>query len=519
MRIITNQEAHWIDSWAETKGLLPTAILMENAGAAVAQVVSEKLKERFKEKHLSKEIVILAGFGNNGADGLVAARHLDEMGYEVRIITPAPGGHTSDLFEKQAAIIERLDIPMMSIEEGVDSLEGAAVIVDALIGTSLSGDLRESMLTVLDAVEAYLEVYEDTLVVAVDLPSGVNGNDGTVSNGTLGVDLTVTFGAAKQGMYLYPAREYCGHIIVKGLGFNWELALLDEDNQVFPSELVNASIAASLVPEREATAHKGTNGHVLIIGGAAGMIGAPVLASEGAFRSGAGKVSTVVPSDCLEALQAKIRPEILTGSFSNLIHLRMHNEGKDAVVIGPGLGRNEEISTLAKNFMTHTELPMVVDADGLWALGNVVTMDEILKAKPIPTILTPHPGEFSRLSGKSVKDIEADRIGIARDFAIAHNVILVLKGAPTVVASPDGFVAVNESGNEGMGSGGMGDTLSGIIGAFLAQGLEALEAAMLGVYVHGAGADSLQEARPWGFTATEVAEQVPYELMKLINLE
>lgn len=519
MRIITNQEAHWIDAWAETKGRIPTAILMENAGSAVAQVIDESLKERFKEEASTKEVVILSGFGNNGADGLVAARHLDEMGYEVRIITLAPTGHTSDLFEKQAAIIEGLDIPMMSIEEGVDSLEGAAVIVDALIGTSLNGELRESMLDVLDAVEAYLDVYEDTIVIAVDMPSGVNGNDGSVSNGTLGVDKTVTFGAAKQGMYLYPAHEYCGEIIVKGLGFNWEMALMDEGNHNFPTELINAPLAASLVPEREVTAHKGTNGHVLIIGGAAGMIGAPVLAAEGAFRTGAGKVSAVVPTDCLEAMQAKVWPEILTGSFSNIIHLRMHNEGKDAVVIGPGLGRNEEISTLAKNFISTTEQPLVIDADGLWALGNILTVDDMLKAKSVPPILTPHPGEFSRLSGKSVADIEADRIGIARDFAISHNVILVLKGAPTVIAGPDGFVAVNSSGNEGMGSGGMGDTLSGIIGALLAQGLESLEAAILGVYIHGAGADSLQEKRPWGFTATEVAEQVPYELMKLLDLE
>lgn len=515
MRILTSKEAHFVDVWAAEKGHLPTLVLMENAGHGVAQVIVGELKRRFINDYKEKEIVILAGFGNNGADGLVAARHLDELGYEVRILTPVPTGHESELFTLQKNSLETLDIPVLSIADGVDILEGATVIVDALIGTSLQGELREPMLAVLDAVESYLDIYKDTLVIAVDMPSGVHPDNGAVANGTLGVDITVTFGTPKQGMYLYPAREYCGKIVTKSLGFNWELALFDESNDSFPTELIDAELASALLPEREPTAHKGTNGHVLIIGGAAGMIGAPVMATEGALRAGAGKVTAIVPTDCLSAMQAKVRPEIMTGAFNNLIHLRMHGEHKEAIVIGPGLGRNEEISTLAKNFMAQTTAPLVIDADALWAIGNMLTFSDALKGKPVPPILTPHPGEFSRLTGKSVEEIEAHRIDLARQFAIDHQVVLVLKGAPTVVASPDGFVAVNESGNAGMGSGGMGDVLSGIIAGFLGQGLEAVEAAMLAVYLHGKSADTLSESRPFGYTATEVAAQLPYEMNKI----
>ncbi|MDY3973049.1 NAD(P)H-hydrate dehydratase [uncultured Veillonella sp.] len=515
MRILTSKEAQFIDSWAETKGHLPTSLLMENAGHGVAQVIAEELKKRFKELHKEQEILILAGFGNNGADGLVAARHLDAWGYEVRVLTPNSGGSESELFTMQKEIVDSLDIPVLSLADGVDIIEGATVIVDALIGTSLQGPLRQPMLDLLDAVEAYLDIYKDTLVIAVDMPSGVHPDTGDVANGTLGVDITITFGAPKQGMYLYPAREYCGDIIIKGLGFNWELALYDETNESFPTELIDDELASALIPEREATAHKGTNGHVLIIGGAAGMIGAPVMATEGALRAGAGKVTAIVPTDCLSAMQAKVRPEIMTGAFSNLIHLRMHGGEKNAIVIGPGLGRNEEISTLAKNFMAQTTAPLVIDADALWAIGNMLTFSESLKGKPVPPILTPHPGEFSRLTGKSVEEIEAQRVELARQFAIQHQVVLVLKGAPTVVTSPDGFVAINKSGNPGMGSGGMGDVLAGIIAGFLGQGLEAVEAAMLAVYLHGKSADTLNEARLFGYTATEVAEQLPYEISKL----
>ncbi|WP_298703125.1 NAD(P)H-hydrate dehydratase [uncultured Veillonella sp.] len=519
MRILSSKEAHFVDTWAENKGTLPTALLMENAGHGVALVIDEELNKKYGTHRFEKEIVILAGPGNNGADGLVAARHLDEKGYEVRIICPHSTGNESELFKMQQKIIDGLDIPLMTLEDGVDSLEGVAVIVDALIGTALKGELREPYMAILDAVESYLDIYKDTLVVAVDMPSGVHPDDGSVANGTLGVDLTVTFGAPKQGMYLYPAREYCGHIITQGLGFNWELALFDEENQSFPTELIDEDLATALLPEREMTAHKGTNGHVLIIGGAAGMIGAPVMAAEGALRTGAGKVTTIVPTDCLSSMQAKVRPEIMTGAFSNLIHLRMHGDSKNAIVIGPGLGRNEEISNLTKNFMAQTTAPLVVDADALWAMGNILTFSEQLQGKEVPPILTPHPGEFSRLTGKSIEYIEAHRVELARDFAITHKVVLVLKGAPTVVASPDGFVGINSTGNPGMGSGGMGDILSGIIAALLGQGLEAVEAALLGVYLHGKSADTLGEQRPWGFTASEVAAQVPYEIDRLLSLD
>lgn len=513
MRILAKDEAKFIDQWAVEKGGLPLAVLMENAGRGVA----EAIVEAFEELDEPLEIVIVAGKGNNGADGLVAARHLEEWGHEVRIVIPDEG-EGSELFEEQMAAIEALEIPVLTIDDG-DVFEAADVIVDGLLGTGLTGELCDSVMEILDRIDAHVETYPDTLMVAIDVPSGMNSNTGEVANGTVAMDITVTFGAPKIGMLLYPACAYCGKIAVKGLGFSWEMALLDDDNKQYPTELITPDLVTALLPEREETAHKGTNGHTLIIGGSDGMIGAPLLAAEAAVHAGAGKVTAVVPFDCLKMLQTKVMPEVLTGSFSSLLHLRMHAADKEAVAIGPGFGRSEESMTLAKTFITTTEVPLVIDADGLWALGHMDTVGDEFAKRDFPAILTPHPGEFARLTGLSVEEIEADRVEIARQFAIKYKVVLVLKGAPTVVASPEGLAAVNYSGNEGMGTGGMGDTLTGIIASLLGQGLEELEAAMVGVYLHCAAADELYEERNFGYTPSEVSRQLPYTMTELLDMD
>lgn len=514
MRILAKEEAKFIDQWAVEKGGLPLAVLMENAGRGVA----EAIVEAFEEIESPLEIVIVAGKGNNGADGLVAARQLEEWGHEVRIVIPNDDSHASELFDQQMAAIDALEIPVLTIEDG-DVFEAADVIVDGLVGTGLTGELRDSIQEILDRIEAHVETYPDTLLVAIDVPSGMNSNTGAVANGTMAMDITVTFGTPKIGMLLYPARSYCGNIAVKGLGFSWEMALLDDENKNYPTELITPDLVAALLPEREETAHKGTNGHTLIIGGSDGMIGAPLLAAEAAVHAGAGKITAVVPSDCLKMLQSKIMPEVLTGSFGSLLHLRMHASEKEAVAIGPGFGRSEESMTLAKTFITTTDAPLVIDADALWAIGNMDTIGDEFAKRDFPAILTPHPGEFARLTGLSVEEIEANRVEIARQFALKYKVVLVLKGAPTVVASPEGLVAVNYSGNEGMGTGGMGDTLTGIIAGLLGQGLEELEAAMAGVYLHGAAADALYEDRNFGYTPSEVSRQLPYTITELLDFD
>ncbi|SUP40730.1 NAD(P)H-hydrate dehydratase [Veillonella criceti] len=514
MRILTKEEAKFIDQWAPTKGHLPLALLMENAGRGVAEAIVTATEE----ENRSLDVVIVAGKGNNGADGLVAARQLEEWGHEVRVVIPCDDKSGSPLFQQQLAAIEALEIPVLTLADG-DVFEAADVIVDGLLGTGLQGELQGPILELLDRMEAHVDTYPDTLLVAIDVPSGLNANTGAVAEGTLGMDLTVTFGAPKQGMCLYPGKSYCGEIIVKGLGFAWETALLDESNEHFPTELITAELIDALLPEREPTYHKGSNGHTLIIGGSDGMIGAPLLAAEAAVYAGAGKVTTVVPSDCLRMLQTKIMPEVMTGSFGNLLHLRMHSSEKQAVAIGPGLGRNEETTTLVKNFMTTTEVPLVIDADALWALGHMDIVGHEFSKRERPVIMTPHLGEFARLTGLTIDSIEANRIEVARQFAIKYQVVLVLKGAPTVVASPDGLVAVNSSGNEGMGTGGMGDTLTGIIASLLGQGLEEVEAAMAGVFLHGAAADFLYETRHVGFMPSEVARQVPYIMTEVVGSE
>lgn len=513
MRILSLEESRAIDCWAPTQAGLPLSLLMENAGHAVACTVAELYRT------MGGTVLIMAGTGNNGADGLVAVRHLVEKGIPVRLHIVGELAKASELFHLQFNALKALNIPFTIIENVVGDeynalLLGTTILVDALVGTGLHGELRSPMAEVLKAVATYIKAYSMTKVVAVDNPSGVNGNTGSMATATLKADVTVTFGAPKQGFYLYPAKSYMGKVLVKSLGIPWKNALVGEDHRTIA---LTANVAMAMLPKRTVTAHKGSCGHTLIIGGSEGMYGAPLMAAHGAIRAGAGKTTLAVPHVCLDVITNRVDTAVMTGSFGNLLQLRMHGSEKDAVAIGPGLGRNEEVATLARNFITTTDRPLVIDADGLWILGHIDRLEGALTNRVRPAILTPHPGEFARLSGIAPEVMEQDRIGTARAFAMKYKVVLVLKGAPTVVAAPNGEVAVNTVGNAGMAIGGMGDVLTGVIASLLGQGATEWEAACGGVYLHSAAADLLATTKPQGFTPDEVADIVPTVIGELLN--
>jgi NAD(P)H-hydrate epimerase len=334
-------------------------------------------------------------------------------------------------------------------------------------------------------------------------------------------DLTVTFALPKLGHALYPGAGLCGDLEVVDIGIPAPLLAKAGDRH----QLVDAAAATSLLPARPPTGHKGTFGHLLVVAGSTGKAGAAAMTAEGGLRSGAGLVTVACPASVQAALAIKLT-EAMTEplaevdgavSLQALAALQRLAEGKSALALGPGLGQHEETFALVRRLVRETPLPLVLDADGLNAIAEHPAV--LRERPPGSAVLTPHPGEMARLTGRTVTEVEADRVGVAREFARRLRVVLVLKGARTVTALPDGRVRLNGSGNPGLASGGMGDVLTGLIGGLLAQGLSPADAAVLGVYLHGRAADRLQQTLgSAGMIATDLLRELPATRKELADI-
>lgn len=515
MRLLRAEEAAYIDQEAPKAFKLPLELLMENAGHGLAVAIQQCYNDTLRK---DVKTLFVIGTGNNGADGLVAARHLLEKGMSVKIWIIGDLSKCTALFHLQYQVLLTMyNNGLMTIIDKAESddytylckqyekdINNYNLVVEGLIGTGLRGNLKESTLNWLQLLKKWRALNHNHKLIAIDVPAGIISNTGSISKEVPKFDYTVTFGAPKQGMFLYPGKEYCGEIITQPLGLPW----VDLLEKFEPTHLVDKKIISHLLPKRSATAHKGTNGHALIVGGHAGMLGAPALASIGALKSGTGKVTVACPELYLGKIQQLIPLEVMTKCYNSADNLLSISTGMDAIGIGPGLGREDTTGILVRNFLLGYKDPIVLDADGLFALGVGKEAQNFLKQLNYQIILTPHVGEFKRLTGLSTNDIESNRIEVARNFAKMTKSILVLKGAPTVIANPIGEVFINSTGNSGMGTGGMGDVLTGIITALIAQGVEPFYAAILGVYLHGASADLLAETKVWGYTPSEVANSV-----------
>ena len=357
---------------------------------------------------------------------------------------------------------------------------------------------------------------------AIDVPAGLDATTGQIAEGTLTYDYTVTFGAIKQGLLLYPGKSVGGIAVVAPLGAPWQQVLGERDITV----TIDSDLAEKLINYRIPMAHKGVNGNALIIGGSNDMIGAPILAAEAAVHSGAGKVTLGVPDEIKPVVQGRIIPEIMvTSTEDNTAML----EGRQVVAMGPGLGRTSDIPDFVNSILDSYEGPLVLDADALYALGHVGSVDKdalrdgeidsiYMVERDLPyCVMTPHLGEFSRLIDLPIKWIERHYITLAREFAKAHQVVLVLKGIPSVVALPDGTVYINTIGNAGMGTGGMGDVLTGVIAGFVSQGYSLQDSAVLGVYVHSRSADILSDTKSWGYTPSDVSASLGCVISELLG--
>jgi len=508
MKVLTAAQMQAVDRRTIEEIGIPGVVLMENAGRGVA----EEIFKRFSTT-VSPRALIVAGKGNNGGDGYVIARHLLNKGWDVQTLILSDRDAVRGDAALNLAALENCGGQVVFILES-EALEtffaasgGFTVLVDAIFGTGLTKPAHGLYLKAIEWINQQLSP-----VIAVDIPSGIDASTGRILGMSVNASLTVTFAFAKIGLVSYPGAGLVGELVTVDIGVPEQVLKLIAADCLW----IDATEARGLLPRRSQEGHKGTFGHLLVVAGSTGKGGAAVMAAESGLRGGAGLVTLACPQSVQSTIASRLT-EVMTvpvvdvngaiglQAFDLLLRL---TEGKQALAIGPGLGLGEETIGLVRLLVQNSALPTVVDADALTALcGHTHLLDQRADRQ---IVLTPHPGEMARLTGLSVAEVQADRFTVAREFAIRHKVVLVLKGARTVVASPDGQVHVNSTGHAGLASGGMGDVLTGLIGGLLAQGLNALDAATLGVYLHGLAADRLLSTfGDAGLLATDVMFEVP----------
>ena len=385
-------------------------------------------------------------------------------------------------------------------------LARTAVVVDALLGTGLNAPVSGLAAAVIEAVNRWAES-SGRPVLAIDIASGLAADSGRPLGVAIRATVTATFGCAKIGQVVYPGIDYTGILDVVDIGIP-PAALA----AVHPrTSLLERGEVGRLLPPRPRDAHKGTFGHVLVIAGSRGKTGAALLAAEGAARAGAGLTTLAVPAALQPAFEGRVR-EVMTAALPDPGEIGSMLAGRAAVVCGPGLGVTDETRAVVAEVVRRTPAPLVLDADGL----NIVAGTGLLRERAGPTVVTPHPGEMARLLGCETAEVQADRLAAARRVARGEGVVVVLKGARTVIAAPDGEAAISPAGNPGMASGGTGDVLAGIVGGLLGQGLAPFDAAILGVLAHGAAGDRVAARQgEVGLLAGDLLAELPPTLAEL----
>lgn len=504
IEVLTADEMREADRRAIEVFGVSSLTLMENAGASVAQVIRQRWDR--------PRVTVLCGKGNNGGDGLVAARHLADLSPKVFLAS-----ERSALSKDAAINAARLDscnVPIIEVASADEwaHLSGTAlecdVVVDGLLGTGFHGSVHGLIgAMVSDLAEAR---GSRPKVVAVDIPSGVS-DSGAVDGPAVRASVTITFARPKRAHVFPPGSRQVGELLVADIGIP-SIAMRSEGAGLF---LIERADLAAAWPPRGADAHKGEFGHLLVIGGSAGKTGAAVLSALGALRAGVGLVTVATAPSCIATIAASM-PEIMTEALEGpeglgaIVEASLQSglalaDDRDAVVVGPGCGRGESTSAFIREFLNSSMRSVVVDADALFALGTLPQG----AGEPRSWVLTPHPGEAGRLLGATAALIESQRLEAVREMARRSGAVTVLKGERTLVADPQGRCAVNPTGNPGMAKGGSGDVLSGVIGALLARGCEPWTAAIAGVHAHGLAGDRATRTRgEEGVLASEIASEI-----------
>jgi hydroxyethylthiazole kinase-like uncharacterized protein yjeF len=508
MKLVKAAEMQDIDRRASSEYGIPSLVLMENAGIKTAEMVRNLLGSI-----TDKKVIILAGRGNNGGDGLVAARHLHNSGAIPITFVMGNIEQLSPDSQINFAILQKITdriYPLTDeshLEQFMWEMLDGDIIIDAIYGIGFKGSLNEYEARIVQWVN-----HSRLPVLSVDIPSGVEADSGRVKGEAVKAAATVTFALPKPGLILEPGKNYTSQLSIADISI--PKALLEHKR--LQTNLITEDMAARLLGPRDPDSHKGTFGHALLIGGSTGLSGAILLASQATIRTGAGLVTAALPKSLvplfdaalqevmsiplMETRQGTIAPEALP-AIGNIL-------GASSVcAVGPGLSRYKEANAILRFILERAGVPVVIDADGLNALAEDI---DILKQRQIPIVLTPHPGEMARLTGKSTEEIQSDRIHYAVHYAREWGATVVLKGNKTVIAAPNGETYINITGNPGMATAGSGDVLCGIITGLISQGINPVNASVAGVYLHGLSGDHAAGIKGQrGLIAGDLIEALP----------
>lgn len=519
MYVVTASEMQTMDRRTIEEAGLCGRVLMENAARGAVEIFLKTFAGA-----LGQRIGVMAGRGNNGGDGFVMARYLAQWGAEVTVFLLARAQKLQGDALANWNLLPPYGVQAVCLPDAEAFRDASGkrlrqqLWIDAILGTGLKSEVRGYFKEAIDFLNG-----SGAPIFAVDLPSGLDADTGQPLGSCIRATATATFGFAKNGHVLFPGADLCGAVSVVDIGIPKSVSLDPAPRQ----RLITEKEACDLTVTRPLDAHKGRSGHLLVVAGSPGKTGAAAMCAVAAMRAGAGLVTLAVPRSLLPVVMGQAieimtaaLPETPRGELSDegtQAVLDALNQGKRCLALGPGIGTAPQTKRLVHRLIAESPVPLVLDADALNLLAEDIG---ILANARSPVVLTPHPGEMSRLTGLSTSGIQADRIGCARRFSEKWRVHLVLKGAATVTAGPDGTVAVNASGNPGMASGGMGDVLTGVIAGLIVQGYEPAVACKIGVFLHGAAADAAaRQIGPVGYLAGNVAGFIPLACKRLLALK
>jgi NAD(P)H-hydrate epimerase len=532
MKVTTADEMRMIDRETINDYGIPGVVLMERAGLSVASKVKELVRKG--------KVIVLSGRGNNGGDGFVVARNLLNDGWDVKVfLTAKPGDLRGDaLLQYKTAV--KYGIKIKPIKDLLvhhrTILTPHSIVVDALLGTGLSKDITGVVSDVIDIINA-----SGRPVFAVDIPSGISSDNGQIMGKAMKARYTITFGLPKRGHLVHPGAEYSGKLFVEDIGFPKKLVHSEKLNV----ELLERKTVYPIIPERHTYSHKGSYGHVLIVAGSRGKTGAALMAAKACLKTGAGLVTLGIPESLADVFQSRVTEEMtlplpdkgdgtLSGKAARSI-LDFLQRTAHILAIGPGIGISIEITRIMKDLIKNSSSPIIIDADGLNSLRGE---RGIFTKANVPVVVTPHPGEMARLlrdsrektttakrassiqiSEKGVrKSIEQDRINTALSFSRDTKTHLVLKGVPTIIATPGNKAFVNATGNPGLAKGGTGDVLTGMIAGFFSQTINPVHASILGVFMHGLAGDiAASEKGLHAIMATDILHKIPDAFSALLD--
>ena len=511
MKIVTAEQMQKVDRITIEEIGIPGLELMENAGRGIAEYLAEISEGEIE----NKKVVILCGKGNNGGDGFVIGRYLSQWDANVRIYlfgkkTEVKGDAKTNLDQAERLglqIIETSSPDQIEIDEDTD------LIIDAIFGTGFHGEIRSPIAEAIDLINEY-----DIPIAAVDCPSGLDCSSGALSSSSICADFTATLALPKLGQLVYPGKENVGNLEIIDIGIPEDVI----ESQNFELNLIDEEYIFEHLPDHPADSHKGDLGKLFVIAGSQGFTGAACMTANTATKSGVGLCYLGIPKSLNDICEIKltetmtrILPEVGKRrclALRGLGEYKQYFEWADACALGPGIGTHHETRELVKRLLSRINIPTVIDADGLNCLADNT---QVLIEADFPCVLTPHPGELSRLLDIPIKDIVANRFKYARTAAEKFGKVVLLKGAPTFIASPEGQTYLNPTGNVGMAKGGSGDVLTGLIGALMAQGLPPLEVACCGAYLHGICGDYVrEEIGALGMVPTDMIDAIPLVLMR-----